>query len=62
MGKLKLSLVKHPQDEQIKAISAAHQQRDRWTRGGGEEKVRGDRRGREGRREEKRKRGEESTS
>lgn len=29
---------------------------------GGEEKVRGDRRGREGRREEKRKRGEESTS
>ena len=31
MGKRKLSLRKHPQDEQIQAISAARQQRDRWT-------------------------------
>lgn len=41
MGKRKLSLRKHPQDEQIQAISAAQQQRDRWTerkRRGGEER------------------------
>ena len=40
MGKRKLSLRKHPQDEQILAISAAQQQRDRWT----ERKRRGERR------------------
>lgn len=37
-SKRKLSLLKHPEDEQIQAISGAQQQRDRWTQRRGEER------------------------